>query len=394
MKKTEKFDSIICFSGEDWWIHNPHSNLHLMKIYSNKVKVLYVNSPGIVIPNVINDRFVIKRIFNKVKSISRYIKKIDNNLFIFTPFAIPLSKYCSWPIKKINDFIILLQLYPILYRLKIRNPVIWITSPVVYDISAVIKKKFDSIIVNYCIDNYSKYPGVNSKYLEDLDKEIKEKANLVLFVNHTLFEEKSMLNNNSAMITHGVDYELFSKVNLKKIKRPDDLLNIPNPIIGYMGEVNSLDYKLIKYLSEIYEKYSFVFIGDIYSDVRIFDKNRNVYFLGKKKYEILPNYLKYFDCLCLYYRLDQEFNLYRNPKKLLEYLATGIPIISVNIPEAVQYAEYIKIAKSYEEFGRYLNEAILGDTPEEKNKRMKYAELFTWEKVAFDTWKYIEGLEK
>ena len=24
-------ENIVCFAGEDWWYHNPHSNLHIMK---------------------------------------------------------------------------------------------------------------------------------------------------------------------------------------------------------------------------------------------------------------------------------------------------------------------------------------------------------------------------
>ena len=41
---------IICFAGEDWWFHNPHSNLHLMREFAKNNRVLFVNSPGIRFP--------------------------------------------------------------------------------------------------------------------------------------------------------------------------------------------------------------------------------------------------------------------------------------------------------------------------------------------------------
>lgn len=44
--------SIICFSGEDWWFHNPHSNLHIMQILARNNRVLFVNSMGIKMPDL------------------------------------------------------------------------------------------------------------------------------------------------------------------------------------------------------------------------------------------------------------------------------------------------------------------------------------------------------
>jgi len=42
---------IVCFAGEDWWFHNPHAKLHLMKAWSARNRILFVNSPGIRMPD-------------------------------------------------------------------------------------------------------------------------------------------------------------------------------------------------------------------------------------------------------------------------------------------------------------------------------------------------------
>jgi glycosyltransferase involved in cell wall biosynthesis len=62
-------EDIICFAGEDWWYHNPHSNLHIMKALSKANRVLFVNSIGVRMPDFKKDPiFAWKRITGKLKN--------------------------------------------------------------------------------------------------------------------------------------------------------------------------------------------------------------------------------------------------------------------------------------------------------------------------------------
>ena len=85
---------------------------------------------------------------------------------------------------------------------------------------------------------------------------------------------------------------------------------------------------------------------------------------------------------CLFYKTETAFNNYRNPKKLLEYLATGKPVVSVNILELEYFGDYISIANSYSEFGLLLRRSILGDSPIDRQARIEFAEKQTWDGVA------------
>ena len=45
--------SIICFGGEDWWYHHPHSKGHLMKRFARAGnRVLFVNSISMGLPEL------------------------------------------------------------------------------------------------------------------------------------------------------------------------------------------------------------------------------------------------------------------------------------------------------------------------------------------------------
>jgi glycosyltransferase involved in cell wall biosynthesis len=149
-----------------------------------------------------------------------------------------------------------------------------------------------------------------------------------------------------------------------------------------MGEINSLDIDLLKYLAQENPQISFVFIGDMYSDMQAIQALGNVHFLGKRPYEQLPAYLQRFDVCCLYYKTEATFNNYRNPKKLLEYLATGKPIVSVSILEVEHFRDYVSIADSYQSYNALLRKAIAGDAATDREKRIRYAEHQTWDDVA------------
>jgi glycosyltransferase involved in cell wall biosynthesis len=153
-------------------------------------------------------------------------------------------------------------------------------------------------------------------------------------------------------------------------------------IAGYMGEVNSVDIDLIGCLANENPNISFVFIGEICESVQVLKSFPNVHFLGRKSYRELPAYLQFFAVCCLFYKTQSAFNNYRNPKKLLEYFATGKPVVSVAIFELQYFRNYISIANSYSEFGLLLRLAISRDSPIDRQTRITFAEKQTWDCVA------------
>src|SRR5450432_495358 len=102
--------NIICFAGEDWWFHNPHSNLHIMQALSSDNRILFVNSPGIRMPDFKNDKFAYKRVFRKLRSLLRFVKKAQPNIWVFTPFAIPMVPKYQRAISRFNKAVLLLQI--------------------------------------------------------------------------------------------------------------------------------------------------------------------------------------------------------------------------------------------------------------------------------------------
>jgi glycosyltransferase involved in cell wall biosynthesis len=377
-----KNENIICFAGEDWWYHNPHSNLHLMKCFAKENRVLFVNSIGLRMPNLLGNKKSWVRIFKKLKSLFIFLRKAEPNIYVLTPWAIPVFRRFAPTIAAVNGILLKIQLLWAIKFLKFSKPVIWASLPTFKDIVLYLKRKHAKALVYYCVDNISYHPEVDQKYVFSLEAELQRNADVAFFVNHKLVEERKSYNPNLHFLPHGVDYEHFASCQDGLLAVPEDIAHIPKPMVGYMGVIFGLDYDLVRYLAKKNPNVSFVFIGEVQEDISKVEKLPNVFFLGKKPYELVSNYLQELSCHCIFYDTKDTFNNYRNPKKLKEYLATGTPVVATTNLEIAYYREYVHVAESYEDFHQLLGQALTQDTQAMRQKRIAYARQQTWEDVA------------
>jgi glycosyltransferase involved in cell wall biosynthesis len=270
--------------------------------------------------------------------------------------------------------------------LGLQTPILWITVVVANAVALRLRRELGCYLVYYCVDNITVFPGVDSAYLATLEEDLHRSADIAFFVNHTLLVHYQGRNENTFYVGHGVDFEHFSRVHTDSLPVPGDMVSIVSAsqgrIAGYMGEINGMDADLIAYLANENPSMSFVFIGTSYEDISVLQALPNVFFLGQKAYQDLPAYLSCFAVCCLYYKTNLEFNKYRNPKKLLEYLATGRPVVSVDIPEVSYFSGAIAIAKTFAEYGQLLRCALSEDSALKQSERINFAASQTWEKIA------------
>jgi NAD-dependent oxidoreductase involved in siderophore biosynthesis len=102
--------------------------------------------------------------------------------------------------------------------------------------------------------------------------------------------------------------------------------------------------------------------------------------------------MKRVSCIGIFYQRDDIFNNYRNPKKLLECLATGKPVVSVPILEMEYFKDLVLVAQDYEHFHHLIREAIENDSPSVKQRRIQYAKEHTWEEIGREVGEQIAQL--
>jgi len=371
----QKEAPVICFAGCDWWYHN-HGLFcpQIMKRLAKHSKVLFVNSLGMRIPSLRKDRSAVKKFIRKFRSLLRFLRKAEDGMWVLSPVSIPLGSRIG---RKLNVFSVFLQVKLAAVLLGFKNPVVYIGCPPALGVA---KKLGPARFMIYeRTDLYEEMPHSDRPYISSLDDELTRSADLVLYVNRALYEQGVGKNQNSLLLGHGVDFDLF--VNSTKSERvPEDIAEIPRPIVGFFGDMSdkTLDVALLEFAAQKLPDVSFVLIGSVTADVNKLMELPNVHFLGRKPYEEIPFYGKKFDVAMMPWNRNKWIE-YCNPVKTKEYLALGKPIVSVYYPEIEPYSDVVYVARDYDGFVSCIGQAIEEDDQAKVQERRQRVKNETWD---------------
>jgi glycosyltransferase involved in cell wall biosynthesis len=163
---------------------------------------------------------------------------------------------------------------------------------------------------------------------------------------------------------------------------PNDIARLPHPVIGFLGSVMYwLDFDLLRALALARPDWSFAFVGPV-GRLAAIDKIRlpNVHLLGRKPYEDVPAYVKGFD-VCLNPYLMDETAKNCSPLKLYEYLASGRPVVSTDMPEARKFQEVVGIGQTPAEILDHIEAALRPEAtaPDAVARRLAIALPHSWD---------------
>lgn len=156
-------------------------------------------------------------------------------------------------------------------------------------------------------------------------------ADLVLTSSTPILHKVSTLvgDMKTLMIGHGLDPRWF------RVHRTPAPITSRRPVVGYAGNmsISYLDWEVIAAEVDQHPEVDFRFIGPCTPepDLAAYRRVRNAQnttFTGLLGKEAMIYALQQSDVLLLCYRADQEPEQLSNPHKMLEYLATGKPIVA------------------------------------------------------------------
>ncbi|OIP79720.1 MAG: hypothetical protein AUK21_02910 [Parcubacteria group bacterium CG2_30_48_51] len=186
---------------------------------------------------------------------------------------------------------------------------------------------------------------------------------------------------NVCTIPNGVDTHLFKGV----FPEPGFLRNIPRPRAIYVGTLQSrFDTELAEKLAKELPSVSFMYIGDVWKDIRKDIVARlqplaNVYFLGKKPY--LPDYFMHADVGVMPHRRTPLMES-MDPMKLYDYAAAGLPMVTTRLASLDPVLlPYVHQANTAHEFAAYIARSIhqgtLPSFPQEMLEQLSWATRFS-----------------
>src|SRR5215813_7987395 len=119
--------SIICFAGEDWWYHHPHSKNHIMRRLARAGnKVVFVNSISMGLPSL-GSRELLSKLRRKLGSYARAFRIADDGVMVVSPISIPF--YSNRFVRALNRALLILQMRLLSVAFDVRDPLLWIAIP-------------------------------------------------------------------------------------------------------------------------------------------------------------------------------------------------------------------------------------------------------------------------
>ncbi len=348
-ESTSKPASLVVFS-DDWGRH-PSSCQHLMKQLLPKYKVLWVNTIGTRAPRL--DMATMRRVMEKLKQwrskspgagdgIERASR--HKNLTVVNPRMWPW--FTRSADRKINAAILSKQLVPLIEALP--QPVSAVTTlPITADLPGRLPVNH---WLYYCVDDFGEWPGLDGNTLRRMDIQMIKRADSIVAVSEHLRKMIAAHGRPSTLLTHGVDLEFWKKS--PEVKASQNVLpsHLAGPLAVFWGVVDQrLDTAMLTALSQRMPNGSIVLVGPQQDpDQQILDLP-NVHAIGSQPFDALPQIAQAADVLIMPYA-DLPVTRAMQPLKMKEYIATGRPVVTSNLPAVAEWKDCMDVTSSPEQF--------------------------------------------
>ena len=313
---------------------------------------------------------------------SRGLERISENIWLFTPFAsLPFGARCRIS-EKLNRFFLRRKLRSLISLLEFNNYQLWILPPRAAFLAG---RLGEEKLIYKCDGDPATFPWLRGRKTMILGEEEKllRKADLVFFTSPSIAKRKSASNPHTYVVRLGVDTELFNQVLNYPTSLPDDIKDIPEPRIGYVGALDGykVDFSLIKKVAELRPRWHWVIIGragtsdkTVRSDLPRAD---NLHYLGPLPRREIPLYLKHCQVLTIPYILN-NYTRDLTTLKMFEYMATGRPIVATPLPNFKAMEPLIRLASSPRDFVEAIEESLKEKDSTLSEKRKARAEDNSW----------------
>ena len=370
--------SIICFGGEDWWYHHPHSKNHLMKRFARAGnRVIFVNSISMGLASL-GTKDLLPRVARKLKSYAKLARTTPEGITVVSPAALPF--FGSRASRAANRHMLRAQIGALARSRGLSDPILWLAIPTAVEMIGRLK---ESLVVYQVSDKYDANTmdhATDPKTIRRLHERALDAADIVLYSGRKLLSEATLARERSYLLEQAVDFDHWAKVGSGELEVAAEVARLPRPRIGYFGAIEPwlVDQELVRRASRERPSWHWVFIGNRSRGLEIEDLP-NVHFLPPVAYDELPRYAAGFDVCVLPWETGQAFTSYGSAIKVREYLATGKPVVIAPLPEYEPMRDVLRIARSRDDFLRLVEDALKEEGGEAARARQAAVAAGTWD---------------
>ena len=381
---------IVLLSTADWdnpfWTNKQHVAAQLAEMGH---RVLYIDSVGLrrLTTTVRDWRRAVHKVWKGIVG----PKRVKDRIWVCSPLVVPLHDIKS--IRRVNKLALSMQLRLWLRAVAFQRPLLWTYNPLTLELINIDGFPFDAVIY-HCVDEIKAQPGMPEDVIERAERTLVARADIVFVTARYLLETRRSWNANTFYFPNVADAEHFGKALERTTVVPEDLSVLPRPRIGFVGAISSykVDFGLLRHLAMAHPEWSIVLIGQVgegdpATDVSSLKDLRNVYLLGPRPYEQLPNYLKGMD-VGIIPSLKNDYTRAMFPMKFFEYLAAGLPVVATDLPALEEFANVAYLAGTYGEFIRQVETALV-ENRSVREQRLAVARQYTYKRRTEVMWELV-----
>jgi glycosyltransferase involved in cell wall biosynthesis len=370
--------SIICFGGEDWWYHHPHSKNHLMRRFARAGnKVIFVNSISMGLASL-GHADLLPRVKRKLRSYAKLARTTEEGITVVSPAVVPF--FGNKVTRAANRQLLRAQIGTLARNRKLTRPILWIAIPTAAEMIGQLQ---ESLVIYHVSDKYDANTmdhAIDPVSVQQLHNTAIDGADLIFYSSKKLFAEANRGCERSYLLEQAVDFDHWSQVGSGSLEVAEAVARIPSPRLGYFGAIEPwlIDQELIKRAAKERPEWQWIFIGNKSRGVDV-EALPNTHFLPPVPYQDLPRYAAGFDVCVLPWDTAHSFTSYGSAIKVREYLASGKPVVISPLPEYEAMSDVLRIARSHEDWFRLIEQALEETDPAPARARQAAVANGTWD---------------
>jgi UDP-galactopyranose mutase len=361
---TNSANDLICFSHLRWnfVFQRPQ---HLMTRCAVERRVFFVEEPVWV-----------------EDTVPRLDLQISNGVTVIVP-ALPHGSDAPTVLRGLIDELIDAH--------RIERYVLWYYTPMALGYTDHLSPE---AVVYDCMDELSCFAHAPAE-LKQYELELMRRADVVFTGGHSLYEAKRHLHPNIHPCPSSVDVDHFAQARSAE-GDPDDQQSIPRPRLGFFGVIDErMDLELLAGVADARPLWNIVILGPVAKiDPATLPQRRNLFYLGPKTYEQLPQYIAGWDVALLPFARN-DATRFISPTKTPEYLAAGKPVVSTSIRDVIRpYAHkgLARIADSVEGFVDACEAAMADDAIARQRDADVFLRQTSWDGTWARMWRQVDSV--
>ena len=257
-----------------------------------------------------------------------------------------------------------------------------VETPAMWDAAALLGA---DLVVYDAHDDWRLMPGNRAALIESVEARAAREADLVISASEALDARFRALGASPVPVPNACEAGDWEAVD--SLAPPAEVAAAPRPRFLFFGGVDDcFDAGLLRAAAAELPAASWLIAGQV-SDPEALGALRAVpgcRLLGERAYAELPALVAGCDVLILPFRITERSSA-RDCLKLYEYLATGRPAVSTELPRAREFAAVLELAPKEaggSGFARACRRALEADSPELRARRRAAAREHTWARRA------------